>query len=69
MRFHPLALRPSDPQVAHQLDDLSESRVVVEGPARQVCQVAPSNTNTIATAALVGLGFDRTMGCLVADPR
>jgi len=40
------------------------------GPVRHLCPLAPNNVNTMAAAAVAAtnLGFDRTMGRLVADP-
>lgn len=40
------------------------------GPVRALCPLAPNNVNTMAAAAVAatGLGFDGTMGRLVADP-
>lgn len=44
-------------------------RVLWRGPVRALCPLAPNNVNTMACAALAAhnLGFDRTVGCLVAD--
>lgn len=41
------------------------------GPVRGLCSLAPNNVNTMAAAALAAhnLGFDKTQGCIVADPR
>jgi hypothetical protein len=40
------------------------------GPVRQLCPLAPNNVNTMAAAAVAAtnLGFDGTVGRLVADP-
>lgn len=37
------------------------------GPVGPLCPQAPNNVNTLACAAIVGLGFQRTEGILVAD--
>ncbi len=44
-------------------------RVLWKGPVRELCPLAPNNVNTMACAALAAhnLGFDKTVGCLVAD--
>ena len=42
--------------------------VVYEGPVRQACAKFPRNVNVHAAIALAGLGFDRTISRIVADP-
>ncbi|MDQ7794278.1 MAG: DUF108 domain-containing protein [bacterium] len=42
--------------------------VFYEGPARQACRAYPRNVNVHAAAALCGIGFDRTVSTLIADP-
>lgn len=43
----------------------------LSGCVRDLCPLAPNNVNTMAAAALAAhnLGFDKTQGCIVADPR
>lgn len=74
MTFHPESLRLGKgpmklltDKVNLERDIHSNSRVLYEGSVRQLCKLAPNNVNTMATAALLGIGFDRTIGCLVAD--
>ncbi len=43
-------------------------KVVYEGPTREACAKFPRNVNVHATIALAGLGFDRTISRIVADP-
>ena len=45
--------------------------VLFEGSVRQLCPQAPNNVNTMACAAMAAhtLGFDGTVGRLVADAR
>ena len=43
-------------------------KVVYEGPAREACVKFPRNVNVHAAIALAGLGFDRTVSRIVADP-
>jgi aspartate dehydrogenase len=42
--------------------------VVYEGPVREACAKFPRNVNVHAAIALAGLGFDRTISRIVADP-
>ena len=42
--------------------------VVYEGPARGACVKFPRNVNVHAAIALAGLGFDRTLSRIIADP-
>lgn len=48
----------------------TEARVLFEGSARELCPLAPNNTNTVATAAIAAssLGFDGTWATLISDP-
>ena len=48
--------------------DLTERTVVYEGPTRGACGAFPRNVNVHAAVALAGLGFDRTLSRIVADP-
>ena len=43
-------------------------KVVFEGPTREACAKFPRNVNVHAATALAGLGFDRTVSRIVADP-
>ena len=47
----------------------NEPCIIYEGPVRVLCPLAPNNTNTMACAAIAAhnLGFDKTIGSLVAD--
>ena len=51
---------------------LKENRKIVlyEGPVRGLCEFAPKNVNTMATASFAAscLGLDKVVGRLVADP-
>jgi predicted dinucleotide-utilizing enzyme len=59
----------------HLLDKLRQVKddplILYEGPVRNLCPLAPNNVNTMAAASIIAhnLGFDRVVGCLVADPR
>ena len=43
----------------------------IAGPVRDLCPLAPNNVNTMAAAAIAAhnLGFDKTLGSIVSDPR
>jgi aspartate dehydrogenase len=43
-------------------------QVVYQGPVREACMKFPRNVNVHAAIALAGLGFDRTISRIVADP-
>jgi hypothetical protein len=47
---------------------LDESVELYRGPVRELCPLAPNNVNTMAAAAVAAtnLGFDKTIGRLVA---
>ena len=47
--------------------ETGERTELYDGPARKLCPLAPNNVNTIACAALAGVGFDETRATLVAD--
>lgn len=44
-------------------------KVVYEGATRGACERFPRNVNVHAMIALAGLGFDRTVSRIVADPK
>ena len=50
------------------LADLEEPREVFHGSAREACKGFPSNLNVSAAVSLAGIGPDRTMVRIVADP-
>jgi aspartate dehydrogenase len=51
------------------LDHLREPRTLYSGPARAGVPLFPANVNIAAVLSLAGIGFDRTILEVVADPR
>jgi aspartate dehydrogenase len=50
------------------VDDLVEAKCVFRGPARAAAVAFPANVNVVAALALAGIGPDRTMVEVWADP-
>lgn len=48
--------------------DLTERTVVFEGSTCEACGQFPRNVNVHAAVALAGIGFDKTVSRIVADP-
>lgn len=46
----------------------AEGGVLFEGSTREACDKFPTNINVHAAVALAGIGFDRTVSRIVADP-
>ena len=78
MKKHPAMLNLTDPEMNERREKLIEESkqgiekgevLLYEGPVRSLCPLAPNNVNTMACAALAchSLGFDKTIGRLIAD--
>ena len=50
------------------IDELNEEEEVFLGTAREACRGFPSNLNVSAAVSLAGIGPDRTMVRIIADP-
>ena len=55
-------------QLRVDLDRLAEARTLYEGPARDGVPLFPANVNIAAVLSMAGIGFDRTVLKVVADP-
>uniref|UniRef100_A0A7S2WU21 Aspartate dehydrogenase domain-containing protein n=1 Tax=Rhizochromulina marina TaxID=1034831 RepID=A0A7S2WU21_9STRA len=71
MEKHPKSLHFVGPLGADALpvmESMEGRAVLYDGPLRPLCDMAPSNVNTMAVLAMAsGLGFDQTRATLVAD--
>ena len=73
MKKHPTSLKLRG-ELRKKLEEAVEAEtdgevVLYDGPARQLCPLAPNNVNTIACAAIAAhtLGFDGTRARLISD--
>jgi aspartate dehydrogenase len=55
-------------QLRIDLDRLTESQTLYDGPARGGVPLFPANVNIAAVLSMAGIGFDRTQLKVVADP-
>ncbi|MBI2756045.1 MAG: aspartate dehydrogenase [Chloroflexi bacterium] len=53
---------------AAQVKASGEPRVLYRGPAREAARLFPENVNVAAAVSLAGIGLDRTIAQVVADP-
>ncbi|MGC8816702.1 MAG: aspartate dehydrogenase [Candidatus Hadarchaeum sp.] len=52
-----------------KLSHLRTPKIIFTGTAREAVKLFPASVNVAATLSLAGVGFDRTMVTIVADPR
>ncbi len=50
------------------LDDMTEPRIVYEGPTAKACKLFPANVNVSAALSMAGIGPDKTTIRIYADP-
>ncbi|MBS0282223.1 MAG: aspartate dehydrogenase, partial [Proteobacteria bacterium] len=64
----PQAWRGTLVEKQFRLDGLGAPFTLFDGSAREAARLYPKNANIAATAALAGIGFERTRVVLIADP-
>jgi aspartate dehydrogenase len=67
-RKPPHAWKGTPAETTHDLDKIAAATVLYAGNARDAALRFPKNANVAATAALAGIGFEKTRVMLVADP-
>ncbi|MFL2770339.1 MAG: aspartate dehydrogenase [Rhodospirillaceae bacterium] len=63
---HAWACAPGVAEV--DLESITEATTIFSGTAREAAQNFPKNANVAAALALAGIGMDKTMVTLIADP-
>ena len=65
---HPRAWKGTPAEKSTVLDTVTKRTIVFEGSAREAALAFPQNANIAATVGLAGVGLDKTIVRLVADP-
>jgi len=60
--------KPARTLLGDDADGMTEARDVFNGPAREAALRFPESVNVTAAVSLAGIGFDRTMVRVIADP-
>lgn len=69
-RKHPVAWKniPYVDQMNLDLDGMKEPYLLYEGPARDCVKLFPQNINIAAALSMAGIGFEKTIIRILADP-